>query len=270
MKKDWLVFYPHQWNTTPGLRCQRQTLETANFILLPGDFTTSCVASEKKKRKKKVAFGLSPCVCEYHRGNTACALTPPWTSSHFTSYFCTGDTLAGWVGACAHMSNNNSYKGVLVSVTGVNYVLSCTIRARQGLRVTGGWYTADLRYYKASHCSCVSFFFCSSVTTRPICSFIPFTDSVLFRGLAGECGGTCKGGRRQGYTLRHILNMLWVYHTAYTLTETARARKHTRPWHEKLDADSNTAEVWISGFSLAISHIFVESTLQYKKKRKKM
>lgn len=88
-----------------------------------------------------------------------------------------------------------------------------------------------------------------SVTTRPTCSFIPFTGSFLFRGLAGEWGGTCKRGRRQGYTPRHILNMLQVYHRAYTLTETAWSRKHTQPWHEKLDADSSTAEVWIFFFS---------------------
>lgn len=43
--------------------------------------------------------------------------------------------------------------------------------------------------------------------------------------------------------------MLQVYHRAYTLTETAWSRKHTQPWHEKLDADSSTAEVWIFFFS---------------------
>lgn len=84
--------------------------------------------------------------------NRNVSLPSPWTSSHFATYFCSGDTLSGWMGVCAHMSNNNSYKGALVSVTGVNYVLSCTREPdRAQVLLQSNLFIADLCYSMASH-----------------------------------------------------------------------------------------------------------------------
>lgn len=60
------------------------------------------------------------------------------------------------MGACAHMSNNNSYNSALVSVTGVNYVLSCTTEEpdRAQVILEDGLFIADLFYFKGSHAQC--------------------------------------------------------------------------------------------------------------------
>ncbi len=76
-------------------------------------------------------------------------LTSLWTSNHFTTYFCPGDTLFGWMGACAHMNNNSSYsKGFC----GVNYVLSCTTEEpdRAQVLLEGNLFFADLQYITTS------------------------------------------------------------------------------------------------------------------------
>lgn len=72
------------------------------------------------------------------------------------------------MGACAHMSNNNSYKGALVSVTAnvtVNYVLSCTEELdRAQVLQEGNLFISDLCYYKGSHTQGdFSFFSCNEL-----------------------------------------------------------------------------------------------------------
>lgn len=68
---------------------------------------------------------------------------PLLTSALVTHY------LAGWVSECAHVSNNNSYEGALVSVASVNYVLSWVqVLLQKNL------FSAHLFYKNGSHALC--------------------------------------------------------------------------------------------------------------------
>lgn len=66
------------------------------------------------------------------------------------------------------MSNYNSYEGALVSVTGVNYVLSCTTEEpdRAQVLLEGNLFIADLSYYKGSHPRCDCSFGIYSITRK--------------------------------------------------------------------------------------------------------
>lgn len=81
-----------------------------------------------------------------------CSLRHCKTSSHFHHLFLPPVTLYLIGDAWANTSHNNSSKGALVSVTGVNYVLSCSMRARQSASLAG-WLLFDLTRTRVSAAS---------------------------------------------------------------------------------------------------------------------